>query len=83
MPQDFDNPEQHAQQFLHVVRDVPFFFPVFFIKTKTLTTPARPYKKVYHINPAPSPQGIKPRGKDLYSPFIPAARPQGILEGAG
>jgi len=32
MPQDFDDPEQHAQQFLHTPRDVPFFFPVFFIK---------------------------------------------------
>jgi len=38
MPQDFDDPEQHAQQFLHAPRDVPFFFPDFFIKSGKLPT---------------------------------------------
>jgi len=35
------------------------------------------------INPPTFPQGIEPRGKDSKPPFIPAARPQGILEGGG
>jgi glycosyltransferase involved in cell wall biosynthesis len=35
------------------------------------------------INPHTFPRGIKPHGKDLKPPFIPVARPQGILEGVG
>jgi hypothetical protein len=38
---------------------------------------------MHFINPHTFPRDIKPRGKDLKPPFLPAARPQGILEGVG
>ncbi|MBI4114436.1 MAG: hypothetical protein HY445_01185 [Candidatus Niyogibacteria bacterium] len=47
IPQDFDDPLQHPQQFLHAPRDAPFFFPGFFIESEKLLTRSTS-QKVYH-----------------------------------
>ena len=55
----------------------------FIIVTARLKKDLTPFEEKNKINPPTFSRGIGPREKDLKTPFIPAARPQGIREGGG